>query len=86
MVIDRKQVARKLAAYLHHEITLAELVDWAERTMMDAEFPEAELPVARDVVGRLGLADVRSFRLAWEDCEEMLQELGFSVRLDIVAK
>jgi len=82
-MVSRKMVADKLAAYLHHEISLSELVDWAESEMMDGEFDEQDMPVVRDVVARLGLADVRAFGLTWEDCEEMLRRLGYTARVDI---
>ena len=84
MVVSKETVARKLLAYLRREITLAALVDWAESAMMDAEFAQQDLPVIRDIVARLGLADVRAFGLLWEDCEEMLRRLGYAVRLEIV--
>ena len=86
MVVDRNAVTRKLLAYLRHEITLADLVAWAECAMMDAEFAEADFDTVRDVVARLGLADVRAFGLLWEDCERMLGQLGYSVRLEIAAR
>ena len=86
MVISRRAVARKLTSYLHHRISLDELVDWAEGAMMESEFSQADLPVVRDVVSRLGVADVRAFGLLWEDCEEMLHRLGCAVHLDIVAR
>jgi len=35
MTITKQTVADKIAAYLHHEITLAQLVDWSERAIMD---------------------------------------------------
>ncbi|MBM4030640.1 MAG: hypothetical protein FJ291_02520 [Planctomycetes bacterium] len=84
MLTDKRAVAAKLTAYLEHEIAPEELVDWAEQAMMDGEFAEADCPVVRDVVSRLGLADVRAFGLLWEDCEEMLRQLGFGVRLHLV--
>lgn len=86
MAVDRHTVARKLLGYLRHEITLAELVEWAECAMMDAEFADDGLLVVRDVVARLGLADVRAFGLLWEDCERMLRQLGYDVRLQIAAR
>jgi len=86
MIVDRHTVARKLLAYLRHEIALTEIVDWAECAMVDAEFADADLPVVRDVVARLGLADVRAFGLLWEDCERMLRQLGYTVRLEIAAR
>jgi hypothetical protein len=85
MMIDKHTVARKISAYLHHDIGLDELVDWAEAVMMDAEFAQEDLPVVRDVVARLGVGDVRAFGLLWEDCEELLHRLGFAVHLEIVA-
>ena len=62
-LITTETVARKLTAYLHHELDLAGLVDWAEGIMMDGEFEPEHHDVIRDVVSRLGLADVKSFAL-----------------------
>ena len=85
MTITKQTVAGKIAAYLHHEITLAQLVDWAENAMMDGEFAEREIATLRAVVSRLGVADVRAFGLSWEDCEQLLRQLGFAARVDVVA-
>lgn len=85
MTITKKIVADKIAAYLHHEITLTQLVDWAENAMMDGEFEERDAQALSAVVSRLGVADVRVFGLAWEDCESLLHRLGFSPRVDVVA-
>ena len=84
MLITKKIVSDKIAAYLHHDITLAQLVDWAERAMMEDEFEENGLPAIRSAVSRLGVADVRAFGLTWEDCEELLGQLGFSARVSII--
>ena len=84
MLITKKIVADKIAAYLHHDITLAQLVDWAERAMMEDEFEENGLPAIRSAISRLGVADVRAFGLTWEDCEELLGQLGFSARVSII--
>lgn len=84
MLITKTIVADKIAAYLHHDITLAQLVDWAERAMMEDEFDDDGLPAIRSAVSRLGVADVRAFGLAWDDCEELLRELGFAARVNIV--
>ena len=84
MAIRRNDVAEKLADYLHHRLTLAELVDWAENIIMDGDLDEHDLPVLRQVVARLGLADVRAFGLTWEDCEELLRDLGYAARVEVV--
>lgn len=85
MVITKQSVAEKLADYLHHRITLAQLVDWAENALMDAEFAERDLTALRSVVSRLGVADVRAFGLTWEDCEQLLKQLGYAARVEIAA-
>ncbi len=85
MVITKQTVADKIAAYLRHDISLADLVSWAEGAMMEGEFGEQDTTVIADVVSRLGVADVRAFGLAWEDCEQLLRQLGYAARVDIVA-
>lgn len=85
MTITKKTVADKIAAYLHHEITLAQLVDWSERALMDGELDERNAGPISSVIARLGVADVRAFGLAWEDCEELLHKLGFAPRVEVVA-
>jgi hypothetical protein len=85
MTITKQVVAARIAAYLHHEITLAQLVDWSERALMDGEFAEGDAATLSQVVSRLGLTDVRAFGLAWDDCEEMLRKLGFAPRVEVVA-
>jgi len=83
--ITKQATAGKIAAYLHHEITLAQLVDWAESTLMDGQLDEADATVISAVTARLGVADVRAFGLSWEDCEKLLNQLGFSPRVEVVA-
>ncbi len=85
MTITKKTVADKIAAYLHHEITLAQLVDWSEHALMDGELAERDAQTVSSVIARLGVADVRAFGLAWEDCEELLHKLGFAPRIEVVA-
>ena len=84
-MITRQIVANKIAAYLHGEVSLAQLVDWAESAILDSEFDEHDSDVLRSVVAHLGVADVRAFGLEWNDCEQMLRQLGYSARVDIVA-
>ena len=85
MTITKKTVADKIAAYLHHEMTLAQLVDWSENVLMEGELAGRDAGTISSVVARLGVADVRAFGLAWEDCEELLRRLGFSPRIEVVA-
>jgi hypothetical protein len=84
MTLTKQVVADRIADYLHHRIGLEELVDWAENALMQGEFEEKDAEVIAAVISRLGVADVRAFGLAWEDCEELLRQLGFSARIEIV--
>ncbi len=84
MLVSQKLVAEKIASFLHNTITLGQLVDWAEIAMMEGEFEEGAMPTLREVIARLGVADVRTFGLTWEDCTQALKELGYSAHLDIV--
>jgi len=81
MKITRQIVADKIADYLHGKVSQAQLVDWAERAMMDADFDEANIDVLSDIIGRLGLADVAEFGLRWQDCEELLRRLGYRAKV-----
>ncbi len=85
MEITQQTVAEKIGAYLRHDISLAELVDWAEEAMREGEFADCGMEAIRDVIARIGVADVRAFGLAWEDCEEMLRRLGYKARVSVMA-
>ena len=84
MLITKQTIAEKIAAYLRHEISLAQLVDWAENAMMEGQFDSESMDVAPAVVARLGVADVRTFGLTWDDCEDMLRTLGYDARVEVV--
>jgi hypothetical protein len=84
MVITRQTVAEKIAAHLQRRLTLGELVDWAESALLDGEFVEAEANLISPVVARLGVADVRAVGLTWEDCEDLLRQLGYTARVEVV--
>ncbi len=85
MKITRQVTARKLQSYLKGRLALTELVAWAEQAMLDGDFAPADAPVLRKVVPRLGVADVRAFGLEWSDCAQMLRQLGFRARIDVVS-
>jgi cobyrinic acid a,c-diamide synthase len=67
-LITPKTVAEKLSAHLRRELSLDRLVAWAESAMMDGAFDPTYLPTIRDVVARIGVADVRAFDFTWDDC------------------
>jgi cobyrinic acid a,c-diamide synthase len=85
-LITREIVAERFAAHLQHKLSLDSLVAWAESALMDGQFDPAHLSTIRDVVARIGVADVRAFGLTWEDCEQLLAQLGYSAQVSIVAR
>ena len=83
MKIEGKDVVNKLKDYFNHRVSLPELVDWAEQAMMDGDFVGKDWKRVRDIVARIGVADVRAFGLTWEDCEQSLMELGYRTEVRI---
>jgi len=83
MKITRQKVGQKLIDYLYHRIMLAELVDWAESAMMEANFEEKDFEIVRDIVSRVGLGDVKAFGMTWEDCEDFLSQLGYRLSVKV---
>lgn len=76
-------IAIKLTDYLNHRISLHELVVWAEQAMMDGDFVGKDWKTIRDVVARIGVADVWAFGLTWEDCEKSLMGLGYRAKVEV---
>ncbi len=82
MIITKQQLAENILSYLQHKTSLSDLVDWSENALMEGEI-EGEVPeVFRDILARLGLADVKEFGLIWEDCVDIMLKLGYVLRID----
>ncbi len=81
-MITRQTILEKLNTYLNHQITLAELVNWAENILIEPQIPEEEdADSLMDVLAYLGSADSRGFPLTWEVLCDFLQRLGGYVRV-----
>ena len=83
-MITRQTIAGKIADYLHRGLSIGELVDWAENALYEGEMDDADAPLLASVAARLGVADVRTFGLTWDECDRLLRELGYEARVDIV--
>ena len=86
MIITKEIIAEKIKAYLFHKVSLEELVLWAEDVMMNHDFDENNGNVLKNIVGLLGVSDVRSFGLTLEDCENFLSQLGYKIEFEIIEK
>ncbi len=82
-MITRNDVQQKLLAYLNRQITLADLVAWAEDILLDGDLNPAEAETLRAALARLGVADVQQFGLTWEECSDLLAQLGYTVQVRV---
>lgn len=84
MVLTRKALADMLIKYINRAIDLQTLVNWAEDMIQEADFENRNFELIRDILARIGLADVREFGLTWDDCYEYLHNLGYNVRVELL--
>lgn len=84
-MITRETVQEKILAYLNRQVDLAELVDWAENALQEAELDPLDTELLSDILARLGVADVREFGLTWEDASSYLTQLGYQVEIRVTA-
>jgi hypothetical protein len=82
MIITKQQLAVNLLNYLQHKTTLDDLVAWAEDALMEGNIQDENPEVVRDILAKLGLADVKAFGLFWEDCNEIMKKLGYVLKID----
>ncbi len=82
MNITRTTVSDQLLAYLNQEITLAQLVNWAENTFIDDILtPDEDIPLLNDILMYLAGADTAQFPLTWDICADFMERLGTPVKV-----
>jgi hypothetical protein len=82
MIITKQQLAVNLLNYLQHKTSLIDLVSWAEEALLEGDIQDEDPEVVRDILAKLGLADVKAFGLFWEDCNEIMKKLGYVLKID----
>ncbi len=81
-MISQQTILERIKAYLNHEIGLAELVNWAESSLIEPEFSEnADVDLLMDILMYLGAADSRGFPLTWEILSDFMEKLGGQVQV-----
>ena len=83
MVVTKKLLVDMLLKYINRGIGLPNLIDWAEDMIRDAEIEDNGYETIKDILARIGLADVREFGLTWDDCYDYLQKLGYDVKVEL---
>jgi hypothetical protein len=81
-MITKQLIAQQLLSYMNHQLTLAQLVDWAENAIMQGDIQAEEPKTIMQILGRIGAADVKEFGMLWEDCESIMRELGYEIKVD----
>ncbi len=81
--VTKGDIAKKISSYLNRSITLEQMVDWAENMICEADYEEKNFELIKEVLSRLGLADVKEFGLSWDDCYSYLSRLGYQVKISI---
>jgi hypothetical protein len=82
MIITKQQLAVNLLNYLQHKTSLIDLVSWAEEALLEGDIQDEDPEVVRDILAKLGLADVKAFGLFWEDCNEIMKKLCYVLKID----
>lgn len=81
-MITRQQVSEQILAYLNGELTLPELVLWAENCMVIGGFaPDEDIDLLVDIVMYLAAADTEYFPPTWEVFSDFLKRLGSPVKV-----
>ena len=83
MIVTKQTLAYMLIKYINREIDLLNLVNLAEDMIKEADFESENLELLRDIVARLGFANVREFGLSWDDCYDYLHKLGYNVKVEV---
>ncbi len=81
-MITKQRIAKELLTYMNHSISLQELVEWAENAILEGNFEEGAESEIRNALGLLGAADAEGFGLLWEDCEAIMNDLGYTIKVD----
>jgi cobyrinic acid a,c-diamide synthase len=84
MVLTRKALADMLVKYINRKIDLQALVNWAEDMIKEADFEKGSFELIREILARIGLADVREFGLTWDDCYDYLHKLGYNIKVELL--
>jgi len=84
MVLTRKALADMLIKYINRKIDLKTLVYWAEEMIKEADLESGNFELIREILARIGLADVREFGLTWDDCYDYLHRLGYDVKVELL--
>ena len=85
-MITKETVKQRIQDYLLLKISLRSLVEWAEDSFMQAEFDEKDATIISDILSKIGVSNVKNFRIQWHEWNEFLSMLGYEIRIELNQK
>ena len=82
-MITRQMIADYINNYFTHKITKEEMVEWAEKVIMDKEYEENYFDQINNALKKIGASDVHNFDLVWDDYVAILKSLNYKITVDI---
>lgn len=82
MTITNKTLSNQVVQYLNHQITKKQLIAWCEEMMREGTFDNDKV---KEATARIGLLDAQNFELNYEEPYEMLQNLGYRLKVELVS-
>ncbi len=80
-VLARNAFLQRVNAYLNQDISLEQLVDWAQTAVDKGQLSQDDESLLRDLVTRAGEPSGDSFGLTLEDLAEFLGRMGHELRV-----
>jgi hypoxanthine phosphoribosyltransferase len=80
-VLMRGTILKRINAYLNREISLSQLIAWAEETLAAGDLSPDDESVLYDLVESAGRPDSEAFGLTIEEWSELLGRLGQELRV-----
>lgn len=82
-MVTRQHVADMIARYVHGDLTLRGLVDWAERLFIDEPFEAGHEQAIAEVAGYLAGTDMPDmFPLTPQVVSDLLQKVGYRLEVE----
>jgi hypothetical protein len=80
-VLMRGSIIQQLNKYLARELSLEELIEWAEHTLAAGGLSPDDESLLQDLVARAGEPDSATFGLTIEEWSRLLRRLGQELRV-----
>jgi hypothetical protein len=80
-VLIRGAILRHMNLYLERDLSLQDLLDWAETTLAENELSAEDEAFLQDLLARAGEPASQDFGLTLEDCSDLMARLGQELKV-----